>query len=165
MIRNKSVFIGVIGGSKVSAQIEALAEEVGREIARRGAILVCGGLTGVMEAVCRGASAEGGLTVGILPGESREAANPYIKIPIITGLGYARNVAVVRTCHAVIAIDGSFGTLSEIGHALQADIPVVGLDTWNISIKGQADTSILNAENPQAAVEMAMALASARSSA
>ncbi len=156
------VFIGVIGGGEVSSKTAALAEAVGREIARRGAVLVCGGLTGVMEAACKGASAEGGLTIGILPGENRQTANPYVKIPIVTGIGYARNVAVVRSCHAVIAVDGSYGTLSEIGHALQANIPVIGLDTWSFSLGSQPDTAVIPAETPKDAVEIAMALAQNR---
>ena len=154
-----NIFIGVIGGSDVSPQIAQLAEEVGREIARRGAVLVCGGMGGVMEAACRGASEEGGLTIGILPGESRRDANPYVQIPIVTGIGYARNVAVVKTAQAVIAIDGSYGTLTEIGFALQSGIPVIGLGTWSVSIDGKIDKSIVPANNPRDAVDKAMALA------
>jgi uncharacterized protein (TIGR00725 family) len=155
MNRN-AVFIGVIGGSEVSPQIAQLAEEVGREIARRGAVLVCGGLGGVMEAACRGASDEGGQTIGILPGDNRQTANKYVKIPIVTGIGYARNVAVVKTAQAVIAIDGSYGTLTEIGYALQSGIPVIGLRTWEILINGQRDKSIILAKNPKDAVTKAM---------
>ena len=150
------VFIGVIGGSEVPPQIAQLAEEVGREIARRGAALVCGGMGGVMEAACKGASEEGGLTIGILPGDNRRTANPYVKIPIVTGIGYARNVAVVKTAQAVIAIDGSYGTLTEIGHALQSGIPVIGLGTWSISIEGKIDNKIIIAKNPRDAVAKAM---------
>jgi uncharacterized protein (TIGR00725 family) len=150
------VLIGVIGGSEVTPEIAGLAEEVGREIGRRGATLVCGGLTGVMEAACKGASEEGGLTIGILPGESRRAANPYVKIPIVTGIGYARNVAVVKSSQAVIAIDGSYGTLTEIGHALQSGIPVIGLRTWSIAIEGEPDINIIIAKNPEEAVDMAI---------
>jgi uncharacterized protein (TIGR00725 family) len=157
-MKEKPVFIGVIGGSEVSPEVAQLAEEVGREIARREAVLVCGGLGGVMEAACKGASAAGGLTIGILPGESRRAANPYVQIPIVTGIGYARNVAVVKSSQAVIAIDGSYGTLTEIGHALQSGIPVIGLETWEISIDGQADKSIIVAKNPKEAVDKAMEL-------
>jgi uncharacterized protein (TIGR00725 family) len=158
-VKNGLVLIGVIGGSEVSPPVARLAEEVGREIARRGAVLVCGGLGGVMEAACRGASEAGGLTIGILPGESREAANPNVKIPIVTGIGYARNVAVVKTAQAVIAINGSYGTLTEIGHALQSGIPVIGLGTWSIAIDGKTDKSIIPAKNPKEAVDKAMTLA------
>ena len=159
-MKDALVFIGVIGGSEASPQVAGLAEEVGREIARRGAVLVCGGLGGVMEAACRGAAAEGGLTVGILPGEDRRAANPFVRIPVVTGLGTARNVAVVMSCQAVIAIDGRYGTLSEIGHALQSGIPVIGLDTWSLATGGQADTAIITAENPADAVDIAFSLIS-----
>jgi len=156
---NKKKFIAVIGGNQCSPQEAQLAEEVGRELARRGAILVCGGLSGVMEAACRGASSEGGITIGILPGESRQAANPYVQIPIATGLGYARNLAVVKSAQAVIAIDGSYGTLSEISHALQSGIPVIGLNTWSLSRNGQQDNSIIPAQNAVEAVNKALNLA------
>jgi uncharacterized protein (TIGR00725 family) len=157
-MEDKSILIGVIGGSEVSAQIADIAEEVGREIARRGAVLVCGGLGGVMEAACKGASEVGGLTIGILPGDSRETANPYVKIPIVTGIGYARNVAVVKTSRAVIAIDGSYGTLTEIAYALQSGIPVIGLGTWSVAINGQTDTNIITVQSPREAVDKAMKL-------
>jgi uncharacterized protein (TIGR00725 family) len=157
-LKDKLIFIGVIGGSEVTPPVAKLAEEVGREIARRGAILVCGGMAGVMEAACKGAVSEGGLTIGILPGDSRNTANPYVKIPIVTGIGYARNVAVVRTCHAVIAIDGSYGTLTEIGYALQAGIPVIGLGTWALSIDGLVDNNIIPAKSARDAVDSALAL-------
>ncbi len=156
-MKDKLIFIGVIGGSEVSPRVAKLAEEVGREIARRGAVLVCGGIAGVMEAACKGAISEGGLTIGILPGDSRSTANPYVKIPIVTGIGYARNVAVVRTSQAIIAIDGSYGTLTEIGYALQAEIPVIGLGTWSLSIDGQAEDNIIPAKNAKDAVAKAMA--------
>lgn len=155
-MKDRLIFIGVIGGSEVSPQVAQLAEEVGQEIARRGAALVCGGLGGVMEAACKGASEEGGLTIGILPGDSRQAANPYVQIPIVTGLGYARNAAVVKTSQAIIAIDGSYGTLTEIGHALQSGIPVIGLGTWEISMDDKADNSIIIAKSPKEAVDKAM---------
>ena len=155
---NKKKFIAVIGGNQCSPQEAQLAEEVGRELARRGAILVCGGLSGVMEAACRGASSEGGITIGILPGESRQAANPYVQIPIATGLGYARNLAVVKSAQAVIAIGGSYGTLSEISHALQSGIPVIGLNTWSLSRNNQQDNSIIPAQNAVEAVNKAISL-------
>lgn len=155
-MKNELVFIGVIGGSEITLQVAKLAEEVGREIARRGAALVCGGLGGVMEVACKGASDEGGTTIGILPGESRQAANPYVQIPIVTGIGHARNLAVVKSSQAVIAIDGSYGTLTEIGHALQSGIPVIGLGTWEISMDGKVDKSIIMAKNPKEAVDKAI---------
>ncbi len=155
-MKNKNIFIAVIGGGDCSPQVAKLAEEVGREIALNGAVLVCGGLGGVMEAACRGASNEGGLTIGVLPGDNRRTANPYVQIPIVTGTGYARNVAVVKSAHAVIAIDGSYGTLSEIGHARQSGIPVIGLNTWSLAIDGQADNSIIAADNSKDAVNKAL---------
>jgi len=159
-VKDKLIFIGVIGGGEVPPQTASLAEEVGREIARQGAVLVCGGLGGVMEAACKGASREGGLTIGILPGDNRLAANPHVSIPIVTGLGHARNVAVVKSSQAIIAIDGSYGTLSEIGHALQNGIPVIGLNTWSLSIDGRADDSIIPADSPKDAINRAIALIS-----
>jgi uncharacterized protein (TIGR00725 family) len=159
MSEDKRKFIAVIGGSQCSPQEARLAEEVGRELAKRGAILVCGGLSGVMEAACRGGSSEGGVTIGILPGDSRQAANPYVQFPIVTGIGYARNVAVVKSAQAVIAIGGSYGTLSEISHALQNGIPVIGLNTWSLSQNGQPDNSIILAQNPAEAVDKALNLA------
>ena len=108
------------------------AEEVGRLLAKSDAILVCGGLGGVMEAVSRGMSSEGGLTVGILPQDHRDKANAYVDVPIATGLGIGRNVIIARTADAVIAIGGEYGTLSEIAFALQMGKPVVGIRTWDI---------------------------------
>ena len=156
---SKKKFIAVIGGSEPSAEEARMAEKVGRELAKRDAILVCGGLGGVMEAACRGAQSESGLTIGILPGESRQAANPYIQIPIVTGMSYARNVVVVKSAQAVIAIGGSYGTLSEISHALKNGIPVIGLNTWSLSRNGQQDNSIILAQNPVEAVDKALNLA------
>ena len=155
---NKKKLIAVIGGGQCSKEEAKLAEEVGCELAKRGAILVCGGLGGVMEAACRGAHSEGGITIGILPGENRQAANPYVQIPIVTGMGYARNIAVVKSAQAVIAIDGSHGTLSEIAHALQSGIPVIGLNTWSLFKNGQQDNSIIPAQSPTEAVEKAINL-------
>ncbi len=156
---NKKRLIAVIGGGQCTKEEAKLAEEVGRELARRGAVLVCGGLGGVMEAACRGADSEGGMTIGILPGDSRQIANPHVHIPIVTGMGYARNVVVVKSAQAVIAVDGSYGTLSEIGHALQSGIPVIGLGTWSLSRNGQPDNTIIPAQNPAEAVEKALKLA------
>ena len=155
---NKNKFIAVIGGSQANASELIAAELVGREIARAGAALVCGGLGGVMEAACRGAAEEGGMTIGILSGDNRNAANQFVKIPIVTGMGYARNVAVVKSAQAVIAIGGSYGTLSEIGHALQSGLPVIGLDTWGISRRGKDKSPIVEAKTPAEAVEKALEL-------
>ena len=151
--------IAVIGGSDPSPEEGKLAEEVGRLLAKNGVILVCGGLGGVMEAACRGASIEGGLTIGILPGDNPQSANPCVQIPIVTGLGYARNIAVVKSAQAVIAVGGSYVTLSEIAYARQANISVIGLNTWQISRDGEIDTSIIPAKNAKEAVDKALKLA------
>jgi len=151
--------IAVIGGSQPSSKEANLAEAVGRELAKQGAILICGGLGGTMEAACKGASSEGGVTVGILPGNNRQEANPYVQIPIVTGMGYARNIAVVKSAQAVIAIGGNYGTLSEISHALQSGIPVIGLKTWSLSKNGRQDNSIIVVNSPAEAVNKALDLA------
>ncbi len=151
-------FMAVIGGSECTTEESRLAEEVGREIAKRGAILVCGGLGGVMAAACKGASAEGGMTIGILPGDSRQSANPYVQIPIVTNLGEARNVIVVKSAQAIIAVGGSYGTLSEIGHALRNNLPVVGLKTWALLRNSKLDNSVIVAQSPAEAVNIAFNL-------
>ena len=126
-----------------------MAEEVGRLLARRGAVVVCGGLGGVMEAACRGASREGGTTVGVLPGLDRGAANPFVSVAVATGLGEARNALVVRAADALIAVGGAYGTLSEIALALKAGKPVIGLGTWEID-------GVERVEGPEAAVNLAL---------
>jgi uncharacterized protein (TIGR00725 family) len=160
-MKNQKI-IAVIGAGQPSPEEAKLAEDVGRELARQGVTLICGGLGGTMEAACRGASSEGGITIGILPGDNAMIANPYVQIPIVTGMGYARNVIVVKSAQAVIAVGGSYGTLSEIAHALQNGIPVIGLDTWSLSRKGIEDKSIITANNPRDAVETALKLAAER---
>lgn len=147
--------IGVIGASTCNSEIENLAFQVGREIAKAGAILICGGLGGVMEAACRGAKEAGGLTIGILPGISKEDANPFVDVKIVTGLSHARNIIVVRSADAVIAISGSYGTLSEIAHALNLEIPVIGLDTWELKREGHEEPPIIRAKTPSEAVRKA----------
>lgn len=159
MPEKRRKIIAVIGGSEASPEEIKMAEEIGRELARQGVILVCGGLGGIMEAACRGASAGGGLTIGILPGDSPQTANPYVQVPIVTGMGYARNITVVKSAQAVIAIGGSYGTLSEIAHARQSGIPVIGLNTWSMSKNGQTDNSIITAPNAGEAVKIALTLA------
>lgn len=152
------MYVAVIGSAICSDEVAARAEAVGREIARRGAVLVCGGRGGVMEAACRGAKAEGGTTVGILPGADRGEANRYVDIAIVTGLGEARNAIVVRTADAVVAVSGGYGTLSEIGLALKMGRPVVGLDTWELQQAGQPVDAVVQATKPAQAVERALAL-------
>jgi uncharacterized protein (TIGR00725 family) len=157
---DKKIFISVVGESHASPEISRLAEEAGAEIAKAGAVLVCGGLKGVMESASKGAKSAGGTTIGILPGSKREEANPYIDYPIITGIGYARNKLVVKTGHVVIAIGGSYGTLSEIAFALGYEIPVVGLNTWQfIHHTGQMDQKVHRANTAKEAVALAMKLA------
>ena len=153
------MFVAVIGSAECDREVAALAEAVGREIARRGAILVCGGRGGVMAAACRGAKAEGGTTVGILPGVDRREANPYVDVPIVTGLGEARNAIVVRTADAVVAVSGGYGTLSEIGLALKMGRPVVGLGTWELGHGGGPVAAVIPAGTPEQAVAQAVALA------
>ena len=124
--------IAVIGGQRTEESLLHEAEKIGRLIAGRGAVLVCGGLGGVMEAASRGAKAEGGTTVGILPESDARKANQHIDIPVATGMGAGRNVIIARTADALIAVGGEYGTLSEIAFALQMGKPVVGVRTWNI---------------------------------
>ncbi len=156
------MIIGVIGDSSCPPEEAKLAESVGELLAQQGATIVCGGLGGVMEAVCRGAKSKGGLTVGILPGKNSNMANPWVDIPVVTGIGEARNVAVVKSAQAVIAIGGSYGTLSEIAYALKSSIPVIGLNTWSLSRNGQADDSIIRVQSATEAVDKATSLVKRR---
>lgn len=129
-------------------------------MAQRGVTVVCGGLGGVMEAVCRGARSRTGLTVGILPGGDRSMANRWVDIPVVTGMGEARNVAVVKSAEAVIAVGGGYGTLSEIACALKNEIPVIGLNTWSLCRKGRQDDSVIRVESAIEAVDTAVEAAS-----
>lgn len=139
--------VGVIGAGSARDQELAWAEEVGREVARRGAVLLCGGLGGVMEAAASGAHKEGGLTVGILPGSDRFEANPYISIGVATDMGHARNVILVRSSDGLIAVGGKYGTLSEMAIALKTGKPVVSLGSWDLG------PSVISAASPKEAVE------------
>lgn len=133
MARNPAqIRIAVFGGSQCPEHIYEKARQVGRLLAQKGILVYCGGMTGVMEAVSRGVREGKGSVVGILPESDSESANPYVNIPVATGAGSARNAMIVNSVHGAIAIDGQYGTLSEIGHALRAGKPVVGLDTWEI---------------------------------
>lgn len=152
----KTRYISVIGAGDSDAATDAIAEEVGRLIAAAGALLVCGGLGGVMEAACRGAHAGGGVAIGILPGLDRGAGNPYLDYSICTGIGKARNLAVAASGDAVIAIGGSFGTLSEIGLAAKSGRRVVLLGSWEISRDGRQPHDIVIASTPEEAVALAM---------
>lgn len=126
--------MAVIGPGDASAAVAADAEAVGAALAAGGAVVVCGGLGGAMEAACRGAKGAGGTTVGILPGADRRAANRWVDVALATGLGEARNALVVRSADAVVAVGGGYGTLSEIALAVKAGRPVIGLGTWDIEI-------------------------------
>ncbi len=159
------MMISVIGGGNASPEVCERAGEVGREIARRGCILVCGGGSGIMEAACRGTRAEGGHTVGIMPGlpQNPEAQpNCYVEFPVYTGIGHARNQIVVLSGQAVIAIGGAYGTLAEIAYALIYNVPVIGLDTWGFSYEGYEAERIVRVSTPAEAVERAIALAAPR---
>jgi uncharacterized protein (TIGR00725 family) len=141
--------------------VVAVAESVGAALAASGAVLVCGGLGGVMAGACRGAKSAGGLTVGLLPGRLSSEANPWVDVVIPTGLAEARNALVVLSASAVIAVGGEYGTLSEIALALRSGIPVIGVGTWSITRPtGQTDPGIVPMEDPVAAAAMAMRLAS-----
>lgn len=144
----KRTRIGVIGGAQPDKESLQTAYKIGQLIAERGAILVCGGLSGIMEASSKGARLAGGMTVGILPGNFSKDANPYIDIPIATGLGYSRNSLVAMNSDILIAIDGQYGTLTEIAYGCIYGKKIIGLNTWNI--KG-----VIRAETAEEAVELA----------
>jgi len=127
---NKKTHIGVIGAGECSPEIYNQASELGHLVAKNGWVLFCGGLGGVMEGAAKGCYQSGGITVGILPGKEKDSANPFITLPIATGLGEARNLLIVRASDVVVAIAGGYGTLSEIGFALKIGKPVIGLKTW-----------------------------------
>ena len=141
--------LGVIGASRPSAEEAALAEAVGRAVGRAGAILLCGGLGGVMEAACRGAKEAGGLTVGILPTEDAADANPFVDVPVATGIGEARNAIVARAPDALVAVGGGYGTISEIALALKGGKRVVGLRAPEIE-------GVVRSDTPEAAVASAL---------
>jgi len=145
----KKIRVGVIGGASAKAENLEAAFRVGELVARNQAILVCGGLSGVMNAASRGAKQEGGLTIGILPGNAREDANPSIDIPIATGMGYTRNALVVLNSDVLIAIDGQYGTLSEIAYGFVQGKKIIGIGTWDI--KG-----VIRADSAEEAVALAL---------
>jgi uncharacterized protein (TIGR00725 family) len=138
--------IAVIGAGSCDEETYTIAEEAGILLAKNGFTIICGGLGGVMEAVCKGARSEGGHTIGVLPGDNIRDANPYVSIPVATGMGIGRNIIIIRTAMAVLAIDGKYGTLSEIAFALQLQKPVVGLQSWDVS------ADIIQASNIEQAV-------------
>jgi uncharacterized protein (TIGR00725 family) len=156
----KAVYVGVIGGRRCSGEIAELAFQVGGGIAEQGWILVCGGMGGVMEQACRGARSRNGMTLGILPGSSRDSGNPYLSCSVVTGMGEARNVLVVKSSQAIIAIDGSYGTLSEIALANAAGIPVVGLRSWHLDAAQNDGQGLFTREvhSPTEAIEAVRSL-------
>ncbi len=145
-------YVAVIGPSEATAEESASAVAVGRLLAERGAIVVCGGLGGVMEAVAAGVASAGGTVLGILPGTDRAEANEHVTIALTTGMGEMRNALVVRAADAVVAVGGAYGTLSEIAFALRTGVPVVGIGTWDLD-------DVVVAPDPEAAVELALELA------
>jgi uncharacterized protein (TIGR00725 family) len=151
--------ISVIGGSEGADSNLADAEAVGRGIAEAGAVLVCGGRTGVMEAASRGAAEAGGTVIGILPTTSPEDANPHVTYTIATGIGHARNLAVVASGDAVIAIGGEWGTLSEIAFARRLERMVIALQSWPLRNRAGSDLGIVEAETPEEAVKAAVTAA------
>jgi uncharacterized protein (TIGR00725 family) len=150
-------YVAVVGAGDATVDEQQNAERVGRGLAESGAVVVCGGLGGVMEAACRGAKSAGGATLGILPGSRRTDANPFVDIAVATGLGEMRNGLVVRSADALIAIGGEFGTLSEIALALKAGKAVVGLGTWELSKRDGPVDAIVRATSPEDAVTRALA--------
>jgi len=150
----KQKIIGIIGAGDAGKEDLELAQAVGEGIARRGYTLLCGGMGGVMEAACRGAKSKNGTTIGILPGNSKTDCNSYIDYPIVTGMGHGRNVIVAGSSDVIIAIGGSFGTLSEIAFALRLEIPIIGLNTWDVS------SNIKKAQTPELAVNLAIGVIS-----
>ena len=152
-------------GAGLPGPDDEVAEELGRRLAEAGAVVLCGGLGGVMAAACRGARAAGGRTVGILPGTDRAAANPWVEIALATGLGEARNTVIVHAADVVVAVGGEYGTLSEVAFALKVGRPVVGVGTWTLTRgDGRADTGIRRAAGAEEAVRLARQAASASSS-
>lgn len=136
------VYIAVIGGSEISAELAGLARQVGREVARKGAVLLCGGLSGVMAAAAQGVQEAGGVSLGILPDGDRRRANPYLTYTIATNLGHARNMLIAHSADAVIAVDGSYGTVSEAAIALKLGKPVIALRvTWDLPGLRRATTA------------------------
>jgi uncharacterized protein (TIGR00725 family) len=131
-MKHKPKIIAVIGGAETTKKNLQIAEEVGRLIGQSGNILVTGGMGGVMEAASRGAKTGRGLVIGILPSIDKRGANEFVDIPIVTGMNQARNIIIARTCDCAIAIDGKYGTLSEIAYCLMFSIPVIGINTWRI---------------------------------
>ncbi|MFP5321557.1 MAG: TIGR00725 family protein [Acidimicrobiia bacterium] len=155
------IHVAVVGPGHATPAEESAAEVVGAELARAGALVVCGGLGGVMAAACRGAASAGGTTLGLLPGVDRSDANEWVTVAVPTGLGEGRNALVVRTADAVVAVGGAYGTLSEIALALRAGTPVVGWRTWDLTSPGGQAAPIVHVDDPADAARTALRLAGA----
>jgi uncharacterized protein (TIGR00725 family) len=149
-------YVAVCGSGEASADDLARAEEVGRLLAEAGAIIVCGGLGGVMDAAARGAAGAGGIVIGLLPGEDRLGASEHLTVALPTGLGETRNALIARAADALIAVGGEWGTLSEIALAKKMGKRVVGLDTWELARAGRPAEGILKAATPEEAVRLAI---------
>lgn len=152
-------YVAVVGAGDADAALAGVAEAVGRGLAEAGAVVLCGGLSGVMEAACRGCRAGGGTSVGILPGSDRRAANPFVDVALATGMGEMRNALIVRASDVVVALGGGYGTLSEIAFALKIGRPVVGFETWEPS-KGAFSAAVVRVPSAEEAVAAAVRLAS-----
>lgn len=148
--------VAVTGASDCSEEEARLAYEVGRLLAQRGVVVVCGGRGGVMEAACQGAVEAGGFTVGILPGTDPTSGNPYLSFSLPTGLGHARNALVAQAGTAMIAIGGGSGTLSELALAVAHGRPVIGLETWHAQHADGGELPVIMAQSPEQAVELAV---------
>jgi uncharacterized protein (TIGR00725 family) len=156
-------YVAVCGPGIADSHESAWAEEIGRRLAEAGAVVVCGGISGVMDDVARGASGAGGTVVGILPGPDRAGASPHLTVSVPTGMGETRNALIARAADVVIAVAGEWGTLSEIALALKMGRPVVGLYTWELAKDGRPAEGIVRASTPEEAVARAMDLARRRS--
>ncbi len=156
------LYVAVSGGGEADDEACRLAEQVGQELARRGAVVVTGGLGGTMAAACRGAKDGGGTTIGFLPSDDRADANAWVDVAVPTGLGEGRNALVVRAADVVVAVAGEFGTLSEIALALRLGKPVIGLRTWELVRDGRPVDAVVAAATPAEAAETAVALATER---
>lgn len=150
------IHVAVVGGGHAEKHECDVAARLGRALAEAGAVVVCGGLGGVMEAACRGAQDGGGVSIGILPGADRLGANPYVDVAVPTGMGEGRNALVVRCADALVAVGGEYGTLSEVAFALQAGIPVIGLDTWELGKRGRPVDAVVVARSPEEAADLAV---------
>lgn len=153
------IYIAVIGSGQCGADVREKAYLVGKAIAEAGAVMICGGLGGVMDAAAEGAKSMGGLTVGILPDHNRIGASRFLDVSIPSGMGEMRNALIVRSADVLVAVCGEFGTLAEIGFALKTGKPVIGLDTWQLYKHGEKNDEIIEADTPERAVEVAIATA------